>query len=72
MCIIIIGESCLHGDIRLEDGPTKFEGRVEVCMDGEWNTVCNDFWGHNEGLVVCGQLGYAASGKNYYLWFLFS
>ena len=58
-----IAQICDHGDIRLEDGPTMFEGRVEVCLDGQWVTVCNDFWGSNEIAVVCRQLGFQVTGE---------
>ena len=32
--------NCADGDIRLADGSTDREGRVEVCVDGRWGTVC--------------------------------
>ena len=61
---MLTGQFCQqNGTIRLEDGPSDFEGRVEICMRGQWQTVCNDFWGHNEALVVCRQLGFSTSGK---------
>ena len=62
-CLFTVAQSCDHGDIRLSDGPTMFEGRVEVCVDDEWVTVCNDFWGHNEMAVVCRQLGFSTTGE---------
>ncbi len=52
----------MNGTVRLQNGPSQFEGRVEVCLSEEWRTVCNDFWGHNEAMVVCRQLGFATSG----------
>ena len=55
----------MNGTVRLQNGPSKFEGRVEVCLSEEWRTVCNDFWGHNEALVVCRQLGFATSGEQF-------
>jgi hypothetical protein len=31
----------------------RFEGRVEVCQDPQWKTVCNTEWGDKEAQVVC-------------------
>ena len=55
---------CNHGDIRLEGTSNLQSGRVELCYDGVWGTVCSrGHWGRPEAEVICRQLGYSSSGK---------
>ena len=52
---------CVEGSVRLANGSTKREGRVEVCYNGQWGTVSDDDFGIFDGQVICQQLGFLNS-----------
>ena len=54
---------CVDGDVRLEDGVTEHEGRIEICYDDEWGTVCDDYINDSVAEVVCKQLGFSLHSK---------
>jgi deleted-in-malignant-brain-tumors protein 1 len=54
---------CTQGGIRLQDGDTTTEGRVEVCNNNAWGTVCDDSWDDVDAAIACKQLELPSSGK---------
>ena len=62
---------CTNGDVRLVDidngQPTTtsmYGGRVEICDNQTWKTVCDYRWANQEAMVVCRQLNYTGNISN--------
>ena len=51
------------GDVRLIGGTGPHEGRVEILHDGQWGTVCDDYWTLSDARVACRQLGYSDASE---------
>ena len=42
--------------VRLVDGPSSSQGRLEVYYSGRWGTVCDDYFGDVDARVACRSL----------------
>lgn len=55
------------------NGSNPLEGRVEICINNAWGTVCDNHFGQDDADVICNQLdeqmGIMHNGKqhNYYI-----
>ena len=55
-------EDCINGEVRLVGSSSPHEGRVEVCVNEVWGTVCSNSWNNDDASVICRQLGYSPLG----------
>ena len=65
-CTSLGTEQCTTGDVHLMDtnAVSTVTGRVEVCFEGIWGTVCAETtWDGRDASVVCRKLGVNASCK---------
>ena len=52
-----------EGSIRLSNGANSREGRVEICLNGYWGTVCSTGWDERAARVACTQAGHHTLSK---------
>ncbi|XP_075301986.1 scavenger receptor cysteine-rich domain-containing protein DMBT1 isoform X3 [Opisthocomus hoazin] len=50
-------EMSVTTEVRLANGSTRCNGRVEVTHNGTWAALCDEGWGLAEARVACRQLG---------------
>lgn len=75
MCVFIAIETpsanCSDGDVRLQDGMSDLatgvmEGRLEICINEAWGSVCIDHFGSAEAAVVCSSFNLTERGEGHY------
>ena len=62
--------ACDDWDLRLVNGSTQVnnpqpqEGRVEICFNNTYGSICHNQWNDNDAEVVCRQLGYSTQNTS--------
>ena len=58
--MLIGGGSCTNGNVRLVTASSskRSTGRVEVCINQQWGSVCDDGWDSYDARAACRQLGF--------------
>ena len=56
------------GIVRLVGGRLPHEGRVEMCIDGEWGRVCGTS-DRRDAAVICRQMGYPNESMQHFTFF---
>ena len=62
-------ETCIDGEVRLASDDSReyagsvHVGRVEICINDQYGTMCDDTWDYAEATVVCRQLGFSPNGE---------
>ena len=49
---------CYDGNVRLAGGDNSAIGRVEVCRNNTWGTVCDLEWNDQDAVVACRSAGF--------------
>ena len=56
--------NCTHGEIRLVGGVSEVEGRVEICVNNAWGTICDTGFNSDSAKVICRSAGQPTEGTN--------
>ena len=64
--------SCSDGDLRLVGGNTTNQGRLQICMNNAWGSVCDSqgTFTRSEAKVACRQLG-ILQVEGLLLWYMY-
>jgi len=57
--------NCSDDQIRLVNGSNLLEGRVEICINNAWGTICDSLFSEDEATVICQQLGVKFNGNTF-------
>ena len=58
---------CSDGEVRITGDTSPTIGRIEMCINSSWRTICGESWDDRAASVVCRQLGRSPHGKVFIL-----
>ena len=64
--------NCTNGEVQLRGGRNPRVGRVEICINNTWGTICDTLWDNHDAQVACRQLGFPSIGELFYVKFIWS
>lgn len=54
---------CVDRDVRIAASSVgSRSGRIEVCVNSSWGTICGNSWNDADASVACSQSGYSRYG----------
>lgn len=54
---------CDDGSLRVVGGNNDLQGRVEICYNEAWGTICDNQFDNVDASVICRQLGFSQNSK---------
>jgi len=54
--------NCTHGQARLTGGSNVRQGRLEICINGAWGSVCSTSFFDDDASVACVQMNFERKG----------
>ena len=54
----------MDNEIRIMNGTTPWNGRLEICLGGVWGAVCEDKFEDIDAQVACRQLGFSTKSED--------
>ena len=62
---VCVAVNCTEGALRLAGTLLQYAhyGRMEVCIQNQWRSICGDTWTEHGAAVACKELGYSEHGN---------
>ena len=60
-----VAVNCTEGALRLAGTLLQYVhyGRMEICVQNQWHSICGDTWTEYDVAVACRELGYTDHGN---------